>query len=180
VFILLIAALVAAGGGGGGGGDQEGGGSGASSAGNEGQKPAEDVVSCEMDKPCEIADATVTITKALQVDVLNTPNGCYKGNFVIIEFDYTHNGEHPAEGDEFDSWKISDSQGRSYGYSSDRTIDYDTPNRSLLYVDVQPGVTKKGVIVFEVAPDASGFILRGKSLVRLERDSEAFDVDLRI
>jgi hypothetical protein len=136
-------------------------------------------MTCEMDKPCDLGPGTVTITKAKQDDLLTRPtNHRYKGNFVVVQFDYVYDGDSPGEASGYDAWKLEDSEGRTYSHSLDRTVDHDVAwNRNLYYSEVNPGVKYEGVVIFEATPGAEDFTLNITDLVE-EKTSKRAEVAL--
>ena len=114
------------------------------------------------------------MTKSKQTDLLTRPkNHRYKGNWVIVQFDYVYNGNTPTELKEYD-WKLEDGEGRAYNFSWEHTIDYDVAwNRNLFMGEVNPGVEKEGVVIFEAAPDAKDFTLRITDLVHPRTSKKA-------
>jgi hypothetical protein len=55
-------------------------------------------IDCDMDVPCKLGDAAVTITKVTRPDALTRPtNHVYRGDWVVVQFDYTWRGSSPAE-----------------------------------------------------------------------------------
>jgi len=81
-----------------------------------------------------------------------------RGSYVVVEFDYTYNGDTPVSLGEI-PWVLTDGEGKSYNYDSDATIDYSNVDESILYEEVNPGVARPGKAIFAVAPDASDFTL---------------------
>jgi hypothetical protein len=98
------------------------------------------------------------------------------GNFVVVEFTYTHNGNRPATVFGM-PWRLVDGQGRSYQYDSDLTIEYSNVNESILFEDVNPGVSRPGKAIFRVAPDAEAFTLIIVDLAT-PQGSEAAEIEL--
>jgi len=81
--------------------------------------------------------------------------GVKSGNFVVVEFDYTYNGNMTASTGE-PPWLVEDEDGRVYTYDFDTTNYYTDVDESILNVEVQPGVSVPGRVIFSVSPEAKG------------------------
>ena len=78
----------------------------------------------------------------------------FEGNFVVVEFDYTHGGDTPEDTGRL-PFQLSDSEGNVYSLAFAATSAYGKDNdRSLIHTTEQPGVTTPGAAVFEVSPEA--------------------------
>jgi len=143
----------------------------------KGAAQEEGVMSCQTEEACDLGASAVKVTKAEMKDGFTTRAGNFEGNFVVIEFDYIYGGTKPATMPLY-SWKIEDGDGRTYNYSSDETLEYAVYRDLILEAHgINPGTTKSGAIVFEVAPDAENFTLHLRDLVR-PRASKRADVPL--
>lgn len=111
-----------------------------------------------------VGDVEWTVTSAKQANQLTqqgVPSDFAKteqGNFVIVDFDFTNNGGEAITLDN-ESLALVDSEGRESGPSSDAIL-YVPDERRIFLERVNPGVTKQGEAIFEVAPGASGFQLQ--------------------
>ncbi len=82
-----------------------------------------------------------------------------RGNFVVVDFDFTNNGNEPASLSTT-SLALIDSQGRESEPDSDK-FQYIPRDRNIFVLDrINPGVTRQGQAIFTVAPGASGFQLQ--------------------
>lgn len=81
------------------------------------------------------------------------------GVFITIDVTVTNyaSTEQYLEGDSIIQLKLYDAQGREYTQSDKRV---NLEGEPLLYEQLSPGVTVTRTAVFDVAPDASGFVLR--------------------
>ena len=101
----------------------------------------------------------MTVTSAKQVGAINTSLNNHQGSFVLVEFEYTFGGSGPVTLDE-SPWVLEDDSGTVYTPHFEASSDYEIDNnRMLIYEEVQPGVPNPGAVVFEVAPDSTGYTL---------------------
>ncbi len=144
----------------------------AANSGSPGKAQGQEAITCQVAAPCDLGDSIITITKAETVDSFTTRDGTFKGPFVIVEFDYTYDGQRPGE--VAYNWQLEDGQGRIYNYSFEHTKNYVYyTKRTLQGHEMNPGTQRPGAIVFEVAPDAKDFTLRIKGLIRPQADNRA-------
>ena len=168
VVIVVGAAVVTSSGGGGGEPVAGAGGGGSQALDNP------PTIVCEVGNPCDLGESTLTITKADKTDLISTSFANEEGNFFVVEFDYTYGGDQPANIGDYALWKLEDGKGRTYNYADETTSNYEIDNnRYLLYDKVNPGIKKKGAMVFEVAPDANDFTLHVKDLIRPQTSKRA-------
>jgi hypothetical protein len=80
------------------------------------------------------------------------------GNFIIVNLTFKNNGKEAVTLDSA-SLAIIDDKGRVNETDPDASM-YVPANQDLFLNQVNPGVTKRGQAIFDVAPGASGFILR--------------------
>ena len=137
-----------------------GGGKDSKSGSSKGKQPA-----VAIGQPVTVGDVTWTVTNARQADQLRqegAPKGAGKteqGNFVIVDFDFTNNGNEPANLSTA-SLALLDSEGRESEPDSDKFL-YIPRDRNVFVLDrINPGVTQQGQVIFTVAPGASGFTLQ--------------------
>lgn len=115
-------------------------------------------------QPVTVGDVTWTVTNARQADQLRqegAPKGAGKteqGNFVVVDFDFTNNGSDPVTLDSA-SLGLIDSTGRESNPNPDQVF-YVPRDRQIFLENINPGVTRQGQAIFEVAPGASGFQLQ--------------------
>lgn len=111
-----------------------------------------------------VGDIEWTATSARQANQLTQqgiPSEFAKteqGNFVIVDFDFTNNSNEAVTLNT-ESLALVDSEGRESGPSSEAFL-YTPEERQIFLERVNPGVTKQGQAIFEVAPGASGFQLQ--------------------
>jgi hypothetical protein len=115
---------------------------------------------CQVGQECDLGSASVLIESAERTDAL-TPDYAspMSGDFMVVSFAYTWKGDSPVSLGEI-PWVLTDGDGTQYTYDFDATNNYAVDqNRSTVYEEVQPGVTKPGMAIFSVAPEAKGFTL---------------------
>ncbi len=77
---------------------------------------------------------------------------------MVVDLTFANNGNEPITVDTA-SLAILDEQGRTH--ETDPDASFYVPTRLDIFLEqVNPGVTQKGRIIFSIAPDASGLILR--------------------
>ena len=101
----------------------------------------------------------MTVTSAEEVGAINTSLDNFMGSFVLVELDYTFGGSGSVTLDE-SPWLLEDDSGTVYTPNFEASSAYEIDNnRMLIYEEVQPGVPNPGAVVFEVAPDSTGYTL---------------------
>ena len=117
-----------------------------------------------MGQPIRVGDVQWTVTDARQTNQLVQQGvspqfaKTEQGNYVVVDFEFVNNGSDALTLDN-ESLKLVDSQGRESGASSDQFF-YVPRDKQIFLERVNPGVTKPGEAIFQVAPDASGFRLQ--------------------
>lgn len=81
-----------------------------------------------------------------------------QGNFVVVAFNFSNNSSEAVLVDST-SLTLIDDQGREFQADTD-TFEYIPPEQLIFLEQVNPGVAKEGIVIFTVAPDASGFMLQ--------------------
>ena len=85
---------------------------------------------------------------------------------MALDFDYTFYEEEPTRTGQPPFW-LSDEDGKTYSLDATATSSYGIDvGRNLTYEVIQPGVTTPGAAVFEVAPQAMGFMGRKRAPAR--------------
>ncbi len=111
-------------------------------------------------QPLTVGDVELTVTSAGLADQLvsHVDGGIKRGNFVVVDFRLKNNGD---EGLNLSSKSLSlfDGSGREFEFDTDTYLYIDRP-KNLFRVEVSPGVSEEGQIIFEVPPDASQLRLR--------------------
>lgn len=124
----------------------------------------------------EVGDVAWTVTDVQRTTELEAFGERETGNFVIVDLTFTNNADEAVTLDS-ESLAILDSQGRAHETSTDAEM-YVPANRSLFLEQVNPGVTRQGRAIFDVAPDAQELILRAGD-TELFTDKNAY-IDLGI
>jgi Domain of unknown function (DUF4352) len=101
---------------------------------------------------------TWTVHNAWQSTELSSYGQKKRGNFIIVQLTFTNNGKEAVTLDSA-SLAILDDKGRTHETDTDASM-YVPTNQELFLNQVNPGVSKKARAIFDVAPDASGLILR--------------------
>lgn len=81
-----------------------------------------------------------------------------RGNFIVVDVTFTNNGNEAVTLDS-SSLAILDDKGRTSETDPDASM-YVPQSQDLFLNQVNPGVSKQGRAIFDVAPDAKGLILR--------------------
>lgn len=131
---------------------------------NEPEPEPQDRPAVAIGEPVIAGDAVWTVTGARKATTLTAEFAePAQGDFVIVNFDFTNNGEEPTTVDS-SSLAVVDSEGRKNDADSDK-FEYITAEKNLFLENVNPGVTTRGQAIFTVAPDASGFKLEAGDTV---------------
>ena len=111
-------------------------------------------------QPLTVGDVELTVTSAYPVDRLisSVDGGTKRGNFVVVDFQLKNNSN---EGLNLNSRSLALSEGnrRKYKFDTDTYL-YIDRSKNLFRVEVYPGVSQEGEVIFEVTPDASQFHLQ--------------------
>ena len=108
----------------------------------------------------DVADASWKVTNAHNATQLQGQFGAMPqktGNFIVVDFDYTNNGNE-AETLAPQLMGLYDSSNRKSSPGPD-DIGYIPRDKNIFIGQVNPGVTKSGEAVFSVAPGGSGYQL---------------------
>lgn len=109
-------------------------------------------------EPVQVGEVQWTVTGAESTNQLTAEfQEPRQGDFVVVNFTFTNNGTE-AKALTSESITLIDSQGRQFEADTD-TLLYVDPSESILFEEVNPGVTREGTVIYTVAPDASGFVL---------------------
>jgi hypothetical protein len=115
------------------------------------------------------------LTTARQATELKSAFGDKKqGNFVIVDFIFTNNGDEATTLDTA-SLVLIDSEGRESESDPD-AYEYIDPSKDIFLENINPGVSKAGEAIFTVAPDAHGFVLRAGDTVLFEDKNCYFEL----
>ena len=134
------------------------------SGGGGGEQSPEDKYAAAKKKAAPIGetvtagDVAWTVQSVEQVTELKSLGQRKRGNFVVVNVIFKNNGDEAATLDS-SSLAILDDKGRTSETDPDASM-YVPTNQDLFLNQVNPGVSKQGRAIFNVAPDAKGLILR--------------------
>lgn len=133
-------------------------GSGGEDSSNSGEQAPEDIrkQAVPIGETVKAGDATWTITSATQATEINAYPKKKTGNFVIVDLTFQNDSDEAMFVDS-NSLAIIDDKGRTFETDTDASI---PPALDLFIEQVNPGLTQQGRVIFELAPDAKGLILR--------------------
>lgn len=132
---------------------------------------------CAVGKTCDLGPGSAVIRSIQPTKTLTAQYTSPKsGDFVVVEFDYTYQGNTGVTLDE-PQWLLEDASGNVYSYDFDLTLDYSGLDNDIIYAELQPGVAQAGKIVYQVAPDADDFTLYINDLA-LPQEGEIASVDM--
>jgi hypothetical protein len=114
-------------------------------------------------EPVTVGDVQWTVTNArtakqLRQEEFGQFGETKRGDFVIVDFDFTNRSSEPITLSQ-QSLALIDSSGNKSEPDTD-TFGYIPRNRNIFLEQVNPGVTKQGQVIFTVASGASGFKLQ--------------------
>ena len=122
-----------------------------------------------------IGDVEWTVVSARQATELSSQFGDTKqGNFVIVDFNFTNQGNEAVTLDPV-SLTLIDAQGRESEADTD-SFGYIPADKDIFLEQVNPGVTREGQVIYTVAPDASGFQLRAGDAAIFSDESVLIDL----
>ena len=117
----------------------------------------------DIGQPVHVGEVTWTVTNARQVSEIREKGfGQFgetkRGNFVIVDFNFTNNS---SEAVTLDSASLSliDSSGNKSEVDPDY-FSYVPTSKEIFLENVNPDVTRPGEVIFTVASGASGFKLQ--------------------
>lgn len=203
LFFLLIVGLAALGGGGdetaggGGGGDGDGGQQAEQDQQqqdqqqnreqrNEGQQGQEQEAQAERDSQPEpeytvgqtarVGNVEWTVTDAYHTTLLTSDFGTQKeGNFVVVDFTFTNNRSEEVTLDPELHMILRDSRDREFGTDPD-AWEYVQTDLNIFLEPVNPGISQDGRVIYEVPPDAQGFVLIVDDVEFLEDQTARYDL----
>jgi len=192
LFILLgiIGALggggdETAGGGGGGGGGGESAKKDPQPSAGDGNNAAEEPEPEPEPKPkpkytvgqtAKVANVEWKVKEAFLTDQLKSTFDTQKsGNFLVIDFTFTNNRPEEVTLDPELHMILKDSQGREFGSDID-AYEFVPMDLSLFLEPVNPGLSADGRVIYEVAPDATGFTLTLDDVEMMEDKSAVFEL----
>ena len=173
VAVLLGALVSALAGGGGRGGAGAGGNESAQNQDqgqNQGQNQAQGQQQGQQEQPGPQSEYTVgqtatvgnvewTVTDAFVTDLLKSTFGTQKrGRFVVVDFTFTNNRPEEVTLDPELHIILRDAQGREFGTDFD-AWEFVPTDLNIFLEPVNPGLSQDGRVIYEVPPDAEGFVL---------------------
>lgn len=129
-----------------------------SQAPNEQDPDALRIQAAEVGESVNVGEVTWVVTDVRQETRLRSFGETKTGSFVVVDLIFKNNAEEPVTLDT-GSLAILDEQGRTSKADPDTSF-YVPPNLDIFLDQVNPGVTQRGRVIFSVAPDAAGLILR--------------------
>ena len=137
-----------------------------------GGQPAGSTV--EVGKPLTVGDVEWTVTSARPAGTLTSSvdGGTKRGNFVVVDFQLKNNG---TEGLNLNSKSpaLFDGSGRKFEFDTDAYL-YIDPAKNLFRVEVSPGTSQEGEIIFEVPPNTSQLQLQLKEATNPFSDESGY------
>jgi hypothetical protein len=134
------------------------------SGGGGGEQSPQDKYAAAKEKAAPIGQTVTagkvewTVQSVEQVTQLKSLGQKKNGNFIVVHLIFKNNDNEPATLDS-SSLAILDDKGRTSETDPDASM-YVPTNQDLFLNQVNPGVSKQGEAIFDVAPDAKGLILR--------------------
>ncbi len=135
------------------------------SGGGDSGSPSEDEAqTVAIGQPLPVGSVQWTVTDARRVSELTQQDAPPKvakteqGDFVVVDFSFTNNDSDAVTLDN-NSLVLLDSQERESKSSPDE-IFYVPKERKVFLERINPGVSREGQAIFQVAPGASGFRLQ--------------------
>src|SRR5215211_2133337 len=139
---------------------------------NKPQPPPEYTVG----QTAKVGNVEWTVTDAFLTNQLKSDFGTQKrGRFVVVDFTFTNNRPEEVTLDPQLHLVLKDSQRREFGPDPD-AWEFVPTNLDIFLEPVNPGVSKNGRVVYQVAPDAKGFRLTVDDVEFLEDKSAVFDL----
>ncbi len=122
-----------------------------------GEQPAGPTVAAG--QPLTVGNAEWVVTYAYPATQLFSEYGDTKqGNFVVVEFQFNNNSDEGVTVNT-ESLALFDGNGRKYKFDTDIFF-YIASSKNIFLVEVGPGDSQEGEVIFKVAPDASQFRLQ--------------------
>ena len=155
----------------------------------EGEKVKEEKPKPEKPKPApqktyslgqtaKVGNVVWTVKDAYRTNQLKSGFGTQKrGRFVVLDFTFTNNRDEEVTLDPQLHLVFKDSQGREFGPDPD-AWEFVPSNLNIFLEPVNPGVSKDGRVVYQVAPDAKGFTLTVDDVEFLEDKSAVFGLGI--
>jgi hypothetical protein len=117
-----------------------------------------------------------TVTDAYLTNQLKSTFGTQKrGRFVVVDFTFTNYRNEEVTLDPQLHMTLKDSRGREFGPDPD-AWEFVPLRLDIFLEPVNPGVSKNGRVIYQVPPDAHGFILTVDDVEFWEDKSAVFDL----
>ena len=135
-----------------------------SSGGGGGEQSPQEKYATAKEKAAPIGDTVTagdvawTVRSVQESTELKSLGQRKRGNFIVVDVIFKNNSDEAVTLDST-SLVILDDKGRESETDPDASM-YVPTNQDLFLNQVNPGVTKQGRAIFDVAPDAQGLILR--------------------
>jgi hypothetical protein len=127
-------------------------------------------------KTAKVGNVEWKVTDAFLTNQLKSGFGTQKrGRFVVVDFTFTNNRSEEVTLDPQLHMVLKDSQGREFGPDPD-AWEFVPTNLNIFLEPINPGVSKDGRVVYQVAPDAKGFRLTVDDVELMEDKSAVFDL----
>jgi len=94
---------------------------------------------------------------------------------VVVDFTFTNNRDEEVTLDPELHMVLKDSKGREFGTDPD-AYEFMPTNLDIFLEPVNPGVSKDGRVIYQVAADANGFTLKLDDVELMEDKSAVFDL----
>ena len=98
-----------------------------------------------------------------------------RGRFVVVDFTFTNNRPEEITLDPELHMTLKDSRGREFGSDPD-AYEFVPIDLDMFFDPVNPGVSTDGRVIYEVAPDATGFTLTVDDVEFAEEESAVYDL----
>jgi hypothetical protein len=191
VLLVLLAVLIPGGGGGGGGGgdvaeQQEQPRQEQAQNQDQGQQQGQQEQQAER-KPrpqpeyragqtAKVGNVEWTVTDAYLTNQLRSNFGTQKrGRFVVADFTFTNNRPEEVTLDPELHMILRDTRGREFGTDTD-AWEFVPTRLNLFLQPVNPGISQDGRVIYEVPPDAEGFVLILDDVEFLEDKTARYDL----
>lgn len=116
------------------------------------------------------------ITDAYRTTLLKSNFGTQKrGNFVVVEFTFTNNRSEEVTLDPELHMVLKDGEGREFGTDID-AWEFVPTQKNIFLEPVNPGISQDGIAVYEVPPDATGYVLTVDDVEFLEDKTARYDL----
>ena len=144
------------------------------------QQPQSSDPTSQIGDTVTVGDVAWQVTDAQQTTELSSQFGEFgspkQGNFVIVDFLFTNNGDEAVTLDPI-SLTLIDGQEREFEPDTD-TFEYIPEEKDIFLNQVNPGVSHEGMVIFTVAPDASDFTLQVGDAAMFGNETASIELDM--